>query len=180
MAKSTASRILPKMPGVGRQAGQSLDPHREDEFSWVEVDVDDRWRVRLPPDFISHSLGNSQEKAIDLLCSMRDGGVAGLYPWTPNGDAVIEEVRRLTARAPEDRKVAATVRDAYFKYARLTLGKDSRMTLPPQVLLHLQISETNNRSLLLIAYLGLLELWTRGARERHTGNPDVALARLAP
>src|SRR5258708_37169159 len=179
MAKSKPTLLSPKTDVIGRPPGQPLDPESAQRLTWSEIDVDDRWRIRLAPTQTVEVDWLAEDKSQDVLVVMRESGVFQICPWSPDGDAVITKRRELIADSASNQEAANALIDLDLKYVRLTLGKDNRVTLSPEVLLHMDISEMHNRKLLLLAGWGRIAIWTKLAREAHMRVPHEFIQHLA-
>jgi hypothetical protein len=167
------------MKKKGRPRGQPLDPGFPSSVILSETDIDDRWRLRMPSE-ITKGLDWLTEKneAFDVLGVLRQPGVVAIWPWVPHGERVVARRRHLEELSKTDSTVIQALKELRLLYVRLTLGGDAMITLSPEVLFHLRVTENENRQAMVLRTNDDVEIWGAIAKDRAAISPDPLLADL--
>jgi hypothetical protein len=142
--------------------------------------MDERFRVRVPHAIVATvPWMRSGKEQLELLGELHSPGIVKLVPWSPNGDKVVARKRELDQKLASDPLAVDALRELFFRYQRVLVDKEHRITLSPELQVHLAVNQY--RGVYFVRVSDQVEIWSGARREQellesHPALEDLPLA----
>ena len=126
----------------GRRPGLPLDPDTPGPVDHVLADVQTRGRFQFPGHLATGiNWLRTAKGAIQALAVLEDPGYITFRPWSPHGEAVVQLRKTLIeAYAGGETDVLPALRILEDQNKRVSITREFRITLTPEMLAHLNLS----------------------------------------
>lgn len=160
---------------AGRPQGRSLDPDLKGPVVQGVMEIDARGRGGLPSHLLSQLTWFSlPRKTTQALAVLSEPGFARIEPWDPGGVKVLKRRAELIGAGRDDLDALQALRKLENRYKRLEVLADNRVTLPPEMILHLDMSDVRGGKIFLFVVGDRIELMAKSNREQLFDIDDAA------